>query len=63
MKAKVNQVTCIGCGVCVDYCPETFELTDDNIAVTIVDRVPAETKEKCQEAAANCPVEAISIEE
>ena len=60
MKAKVNQETCIGCGLCVDYCPEVFELTDDNGAGTIVDRVPAELKEKFQEAKTNCPVDAIS---
>ena len=63
MKAKVNQETCIGCGLCVDYCPEVFELTDDNGASIIVDRVPAESKEKCQEAKANCPVDAISYSE
>ncbi len=61
MKAKVNQETCIGCGLCVDYCPEVFELIDDNSASTLVDRVPAELKEKCNEARTNCPVDAISL--
>lgn len=63
MKAKVNPESCIGCGVCVDQCPEVFELNDDSYAITIVDRVPAELKEKCREAAANCPVDSITLED
>jgi ferredoxin len=63
MKAVVKTDVCIGCGLCVDICPEVFVLGDDNIAKTIVDRVPAEIKDKCNDAAKNCPVEAIDIEE
>ncbi len=63
MKPVVKKDVCIGCGLCADICPEVFVLGDDAIAKTIVERVPAETKEKCREAAKNCPVEAIDIEE
>jgi ferredoxin len=63
MKAIVKKDLCIGCGLCVDICPEVFVLGDDNIAKTIVERVGAEIKDKCREAAKNCPVEAIDIEE
>jgi ferredoxin len=63
MKAIVKKDICIGCGLCVDICPEVFILGDDNIAKTIADRVPAEIKDKCRDAAKNCPVEAIMIEE
>jgi ferredoxin len=63
MVAKVNQETCIGCGVCVDHCPEVFELNDDGCAITQVHQVPAELKEKCREASANCPVDSICLED
>jgi ferredoxin len=63
MVAKVNQETCIGCGVCVDQCPEVFELNDDGCAITQVDKVPAELKAKCREASANCPVDSITLED
>jgi ferredoxin len=61
MKAKVNPDTCIGCGLCVEYCPEVFALDDNNIAKPIIERIPAEIREKSQMAKDNCPVDAISF--
>ena len=29
MKAMVNKDTCTGCGICVDICPEVFEIGDE----------------------------------
>ena len=29
MKARVDQDTCIGCGVCPSICPEVFDMKDD----------------------------------
>jgi ferredoxin len=64
MKALIKSDVCIGCGLCVDICPEVFVMDGEaNVAKTKLDRVPAELKEKCSEAATNCPVEAIIIEE
>ena len=60
MKAIVDKETCTGCGDCADTCPEVFEL-DDDMAKVIANPVPAEAEESCREAADDCPVEAISI--
>ena len=62
MRAVVNPDTCTGCGLCVDICPEVFDLSGD-LAVVKVDSVPTEAEEACREAAESCPVEAITIEE
>lgn len=62
MKAIVDQDECIGCGQCVEICPEVFDM-DGDVAVTIVDEVPAEIEDAAQEAADSCPVDCIAIEE
>jgi ferredoxin len=62
MKATVNKDLCIGCGLCVDVCPEVFEMNDDK-AQAKVNPVPTELEGGCREAAAQCPVEAITIED
>jgi ferredoxin len=61
MKTKVDENICTGCGLCVDICPEVFEMGDTTSHVK-VDVVPPELEDKVKEAAENCPVDAISIE-
>ncbi len=63
MKARVDQDLCTGCELCPDVCPEVFEMGDDDLAKVKVDTVPPEAEESCREAAEQCPVEAISVEE
>jgi len=63
MKAIVDADTCTGCGLCVETCPEVFEMGDESVAVVIADPVPAAVEDTCQEAADNCPVEAITVEQ
>ena len=60
MKAIVDEETCTGCGQCEEPCPEVFEI-DGDLAKVIADPVPAE--DACRDAADECPVEAITIEE
>ena len=62
MKAIVDQDTCTGCGLCTEDCPEVFEM-DGEVARAKDDEVPEAAVEKCRQAAEDCPVEAISIEE
>ena len=62
MKAIVNAEECTGCGLCVDTCPAVFEM-NDAVARVLVASVPEDALDTCREAADNCPVEAIKIEE
>lgn len=59
MKVTVED-TCTACGLCVDTCPEVFQMGDD-VAEVVVSNVPAELEDSVQEAADECPVEAIII--
>ena len=61
MKAIVDEDICIGCELCADTCPEIFEMVDDK-AVVHVDPVPIVVEDRCQKAAYECPVSAISFE-
>ena len=62
MTANVDPDTCTGCGLCVEICPEVFEL-DESVAIVRVDPVPTEAEAACRDAMGDCPVEAISVQE
>ena len=61
MKVTVTD-DCVACGLCVESCPDVFDLGDD-IAEVKVDVVPAELEEAVREAAQECPAECIIIAE
>ena len=60
MKVGIED-SCTACGLCCDTCPEVFAMGSD-IAEVIVSEVPAECEGAAQEAADECPVEAIIVE-
>jgi ferredoxin len=60
MKVTIDKDLCVGCGLCVSSCPDVFEMEEDK-AVAKANPVPKESTDCAQEAAQNCPVEAIKI--
>ncbi|KKM08742.1 ferredoxin [Clostridiales bacterium PH28_bin88] len=63
MKVRVDQELCIACGLCIDNVPEVFEWGAEGTSVAKVDMVPGELEQAVREAAADCPTEAIMVEE
>jgi len=62
MKAVVND-QCAGSGMCAETCPAVFEIDEDQLAKVKVDVVPEDAEEAYRQAAAECPLQAIEIEE
>lgn len=62
MKVTVDQEVCIGCGMCIDICPEVFKFNDDSKSEVIPEANLEDVKEKVEEAKEVCPVDAIVVE-
>ena len=60
MKVRIDD-SCTACGLCVETCPEVFQMGDE-IAEVIADDVPPQFEDAAQQAADECPVEAIEVE-
>jgi len=61
MKVKIDADLCTACGLCVDSVPDVFKMGDD-VAEVIVSEVPGNLEQDVQDAADDCPVEAILVE-
>lgn len=60
MKVRIED-NCTACGLCVNTCPEVFTMGQDRAEV-LVETVPPMYEEAVEQAADECPVEAIVIE-
>ena len=60
MKVSIED-TCTACGLCVDTCPEVFQMGSD-IAEVTARKVPAEFEDAVQQAADECPAESIIVD-
>lgn len=59
MQVRIED-SCTACGLCIDTCPDVFVMGDELAEVT-VGHVPAGLEENVQQAADECPVEAIVV--
>ena len=58
MAIKVDQDKCIGCGLCVNTCPDLFRFNDQGKSEVI----NQDNTDCAQAAAAGCPVSAITVD-
>lgn len=62
MKVRIDADNCTSCGICVDSVPDVFQMGDETAEV-IMTTVPAKLMDSVNEAADDCPAEAIIISE
>lgn len=60
MKVKVNEDLCIGCGLCINTCPDIFKMKNDK-AIIKVSVTPSKHKDNVKQSKDECPVDAITI--
>jgi len=63
MKVCVDKELCSGSGICIETCPEVFELDDQGTTSAKNEQVSSEFEQACRDAAEGCPSGAIKIEE
>lgn len=63
MIAKIDRDGCISCGLCVDTCPEVFQMADDGLAEVYVDEIPDGSEDTAVEAQEGCPTSVIEVKE
>ncbi len=54
--------TCTACGLCCDTCPEVFEMGSE-MAQVLLDEISEDLESSAQQAAEECPVGAIDIDD
>lgn len=62
MIAKLDRSGCIACGLCIETCPEVFQMGDDGLAEVHQEEVPEEAEDRAVEAQEGCPVSVIEVE-
>ena len=58
----IDSDECIGCGTCVDICPEVFQMNGETDLAEVI-LVEGGPEEQIEDAIASCPVECIHREE
>ena len=62
-KVTVDQLICVGCGICVSYCPDVFEINEGKSQVKVVVIQDEEVYKCVMDAVEACPTLAITIKE
>ena len=63
MRVIVNFNLCESNALCVEDCPEVFEIRDDDLLYLLDEHPSEELRSKVEQAVRSCPKQAIAIED
>jgi ferredoxin len=63
MRVIVNFNLCESNALCVEDCPEVFEIRDDDLLYVLDEHPSEELRSKVEQAVRSCPKQAIAIED
>lgn len=61
MKVEVDYDRCDSNGLCMNACPEVFEVRDDGFLYVLQEQPPEELRPQVLEAEDVCPTQAITV--
>lgn len=61
VEIKVDQDLCIGCGMCINMCPDVFMYNEESLS-TVKSDLADFNLQSVEEAREICPVDAITVE-
>ncbi|MGN1041182.1 MAG: ferredoxin [Acutalibacteraceae bacterium] len=61
VEIKVDQDLCIGCGMCINMCPDVFMYNEESLS-TVKSDLAEFNLQSVEEAREICPVDAITVE-
>ena len=61
VEIKVDQDLCIGCGMCINMCPNVFMYNEESLS-TVKSDLAEFNLQSVEEAREICPVDAITVE-
>ncbi len=60
-RVTIDEDDCIGCGTCVEICPDVFQINDETDVAEVI-ATGNGPEEQIEEAIASCPVDCIRWE-
>jgi ferredoxin len=63
MEITIDEHLCTGCWICIELCPEVFEMDAEGRAHALCNPVREDVKNVCRTTETICPVHAITIDE
>ena len=63
MKVVVDRTKCSSIGICESIAPDIFEIGADGALNILIDQIAPDRRAEVEQACADCPTQALSIQE